>query len=639
MARAKSEAASPPPAHASPLAAALVALLALAASADVLHIGFFADDFHFLDIARRVPLLRALGGAYGVYPWYRPLSREVYFALIERCGAAAPLAAHALSLLCLAGIAWLLFDLSRRLAGAAAAALAPALFVTYEYTRFLTAWASGFQDLLALLLVLLALLDHVRARRGRAAVWIALAPLAKETGFVALPLVLLYAWLIENERRPRRWMIAPALAALAAAALHVLARLTWHGGGSSAAIHVSASDLSAAMFAMIGGFVGRAPVLTPPTIALAALAGVLAFSLMWRWRGADAIAPPPRVVWFVSLAFVIGLAPLLGGVALRATLANPYYAFPAIPWACLLAALLLAAAPAGIRRAAALGIPALVAWNVLALGYQPPSPLEDSAWTFHRWDWREAERLNVISARLDADLRRALPVTPESLVVLYGGLPSGSFYQTEDGPATRLALNDPTVRAYYINGPPLLVERHRLAVLMFDPLRKLLGPGGMPPSERIRSAATAVFRGQAGTAWAYASWADSSDYDHPDRAYARAAARLLSGGASSYRAALAEGRMADSLGERPAALAAWEFPTDAPLRSAYEDVLRSPLVAERHAALADLLLARGYAVAGGFELRLAVTLDPARRADSAKLQALIEAADRGAIPVPGAPAP
>ena len=45
---------------------------------DVSHIGFFADDFHFLDVARRVPLLRAVDGHAGVYPWYRPLSRELY---------------------------------------------------------------------------------------------------------------------------------------------------------------------------------------------------------------------------------------------------------------------------------------------------------------------------------------------------------------------------------------------------------------------------------------------------------------------------------------------------------------------------------------------------------------------------------
>ena len=244
---------------------------------------------------------------------------------------------------------------------------------------------------------------------------------------------------------------------------------------------------------------------------------------------------------------------------------------------------------------------------------------------------------NVISSRLEADLRRSVPSPAESLVILYGGLPTGSFFQTEDGPASRVALANPSVRAYYINGAPVFVGRGRFAVLMFDPIAKRLGPGGMPPAERIRAAATAIFRNQPGTAWAYASWADSADFDHPDRAYARAAARLITGGAGAYRAALVRGGLADSLGGSPATLAAWEFPADPDLRGAYEAVMRSPLDATRHGTLAERLLARGYTVAGGFELRIAVTLDPARTADASRLESLIEADARGTPAVEPAP--
>src|SRR5689334_19847204 len=44
--------------------------------ADTFRVGFFADDFHMLDVARRMPLADLLLGRYGIYPWYRPLSRE-----------------------------------------------------------------------------------------------------------------------------------------------------------------------------------------------------------------------------------------------------------------------------------------------------------------------------------------------------------------------------------------------------------------------------------------------------------------------------------------------------------------------------------------------------------------------------------
>jgi hypothetical protein len=614
-------------------APALTTVLAAAAGADALRIGFFADDFHFLDVARRVPLMRALGGAFGIYPWYRPLSRELFFALISKCGAAASLAAHLASLACVVLIAWLLLRLARRIAGDALAPLAPALFVTYEYTRFLTAWASGFQDLLAVALVLLAILDHARGRNARSALWSALAPLAKETGFVALPMTVLYALTIERERAPRRWMIAPALATLGAAALHLTVRLTWRGTGSTAVIHAGVADLPAAMRDVMAGFLGRwAGPPAPATLGCALLAA-LAAALLLRLAARTAPAAPHSVAGamaFAAIASALGLAPLAAGATLRVTLANPYYAFPAAPFLCLLAAVVATAAPRTLRRIVALLVPPLVAWNVLALGFHPPSPFDRSAWTFHRWDWREAERLDVVSARLAADLRVALAQRPESLVVLYGGLPTGSFFQSEDGPATRVVLGDPTVRAWYINGVPRRVERGRFAVLMFDPSATRLVADGMPPAERLRAAATAIFRGQAGTAWAYASWADARDEAHPDRAYARSAATLLMDGAAPFRAALAAQGLGDSLGIRPVALAAAEFPSDAALRTTYEAVLRSPLDAARHGALADSLLARGYTVAGGFELRVAVTLDPARTADGARLRVLLEADARGA---------
>src|SRR5580765_2630149 len=65
--------------------AGIVALV-LGAGAEVFRLGFFADDFHFLDVARRIPLARTLGGQYGIYPWFRPLSRELYFAVLVHAG-------------------------------------------------------------------------------------------------------------------------------------------------------------------------------------------------------------------------------------------------------------------------------------------------------------------------------------------------------------------------------------------------------------------------------------------------------------------------------------------------------------------------------------------------------------------------
>lgn len=61
---------------------------------------------------------------------------------------------------------------------------------------------------------------------------------------------------------------------------------------------------------------------------------------------------------------MLGLAPLLVGNALGLSVANSYYAFPAVPWVALLVAATVARLPG---RGLAGVMAALVAWNVLAL--------------------------------------------------------------------------------------------------------------------------------------------------------------------------------------------------------------------------------------------------------------------------------
>src|SRR5262252_3335120 len=88
------------------LGPALVAVLLATIAADTLRIGFFADDFHMLDAARRFPLLELLGGRHGIFPWYRPLSRELYFTLITHSGGLEQVFARVLSLGAVGLAAW-----------------------------------------------------------------------------------------------------------------------------------------------------------------------------------------------------------------------------------------------------------------------------------------------------------------------------------------------------------------------------------------------------------------------------------------------------------------------------------------------------------------------------------------------------
>ena len=606
-----------------------LALLTLAASLEVFRIGFFADDFHFLDVARRVPLLEALSGRWGIYPWYRPLSRELYFAIVSLAGPARLALAHALSIACLAASAIRLHRLAARFVPARFAAVAPALLVTYEFTRFLTAWASGFQDLLALLLILLAVDDTLGGRKRRAALWVLLAPLAKETGFIALPLALAAAVVCEGERRPRVWMALQAFAFGIAAALHAWVRSTWRGSGTTAVITTSPHDLLVALGRALAGFVGGlpAPGLVSLAGALVAAGTVVVLMRSGAARARRARAAPaaatllPHGGMLAAIGVALGLAPLVAGNLLRLSIAHPYYAFPAVPWVALLATMFAARAP---ERAVRIALPALVAWNVLALGYRPPDLSSESGWNFRQWDWPEAIRLSAISRRLAADLREAVPNHPHGMVALYS-LPFGTFFQTEDGPATREALSDTSVRGYFFNAPPGLIPRERLALLTFDPQLMKLVRDHRPFVQRVQAAASSLFRNEAAGAWANASWGDSAEYANVATTYTRSLARLLAQGPEAYRDELARFGLADSVGRHADEVAASDFGSQPGITRAFAAMLHHPLSADPHVALADSLTALGFPVSAGVELRAAFALDPARCAERLRLARLLVA--------------
>src|SRR5580765_7826307 len=110
----------------------LLAALVVAAYAHVLRLGYFADDFLFLDAVWRKPLLQVLLGWHGVWPWYRPLSRELFFMLARAAGPAGPALAHVVAL----AVLWLAADalwrvLARRVS-AGVAAIAVALLLCHS---------------------------------------------------------------------------------------------------------------------------------------------------------------------------------------------------------------------------------------------------------------------------------------------------------------------------------------------------------------------------------------------------------------------------------------------------------------------------------------------------------------------------
>jgi hypothetical protein len=605
------------------LPAALLAILVVCAAWDVFRIGFFADDFHFLDIARRIPLQHQLLGQYGIWPWYRPLSRELFFWLLVHAGPLALPAAHLASLFALWGAALALLRLGERLAPPPAAVIAPVLFVTYAYTKFLTAWASGFQDLLAIVLTLWAVLQQSRGHTARALALAALAPFAKETGFLAGPLVIAWAILCDGERRIRPWMLAQAAVTAAAALVHVWARRTWTMGGRSPETETATPALAHALGHVLSAFLTIPAVVAGLSLALAAL-GFACVKALLRSSPRPTGPARPSPDGFLALAAAAGLSPMLLGHALSLTATYAYQAFPALPWISLAVARLARRVPLWILSVT---LGTLAALNVTGLAYRTPESGDPALWDLAGWDWTGAIRSSEVSRRLTNDLRSLFPSPPESLVVLYARLPSGSRFQTEDGPATREALRAPTARAWLINGAPLRVTPGRFAIVACDDETGRLRFDARDFPTMVNRAATSLMVGRPFTALAWALNADSLYWPRFELAFVRAGALLLTAGPAAHTSELAAAGLADSTGAEPERKARAMFGDDPGLVAAYEGLLRQPRTARAYAALGESLLARGITVDGGVALRLAAGLDPSRLSDRLRLAALLVAQD------------
>lgn len=581
---------------------------------DVMRIGFFADDFHFLDVARRIPFLQAVDGANGIFPWYRPLSREFYFELVARAGSAGLFVAHALSLLCVALCAWNVRAIAIRVSGVRTGAIAPILFLTYAITKFLAAWPSGFQDLLALLLVVLAVRSQMEGLPRRAAIWAFLALFAKETAVVVFPILALEAWSRTAAHRRPAWSWWQVASLSLAVAVHVAIRMSWHTQKVMPHLKASVPDLADALGRVLGGFAGIPASLQlhsfwPAAVVMSAT-GLLLATLpptqpeIPSASGHDApVNPSRRLLLFLGGAILFGLSPLVLGHLSAYARPQEYYAYSAAPWFALALAIGLARLP---RVAGSILLVALAGWNTLALSYAPVDLTVSEGWRFDRWDWPEAIRLSAKADRLAEDLRANLSARPESLVVLLCGMENGSFFQTEDGPATRESLHDPTVRAYWLYQPPYPLRPGKFEILAFNLESRHLERHTLAASYRYELAANALAAGRSAAAWALASYGDSIENSGVGFRYLRMGSALIEEGPAGARRELRGFGQADAgAASAIARAAAPEGPGAVP-----DATLQQLLDPGTHLVLAAAGAAKGSATQEAIELRLATTLDP-----------------------------
>lgn len=441
--------------------APLVALAGLGALyADALRTGFLNDDHLFLEQARQ-PFLPSLAhlGALGNY--YRPLSRQIYFALLTPLAGHAPLAFHLVNAALFAVSLALLLDVLIVLVpwpGALAGAL---YFALIPFQRVNLIWVSCSQDLLALALSLGGLALFRRGRDGWAcaaylgaiaskevafplpaalALWLALGlpaggtardPVAARGGrsiahrlapFVAIGIAWLVLELVVRARDHAfdRAGIHVTPEWFAAAVVHGIQSLIGldHPSGFLRGLAENSQALVplillAALALWIGGAAGRASTATPRTIVSFAAGWTVLFSLP---------AAPVAHTWsayYYTLAAVGGA--ILVGLACRR--------IDRWGWVLLTAALLWWHAGIGHTRA-------------FAVVNRP------WGWTSHLMA-SYFERGAALNDSLGLELERIAPRPAHGTRFFFATLPPWAGFQMGNGAAIRERYRDPTLASYF----------------------------------------------------------------------------------------------------------------------------------------------------------------------------------------------
>ncbi|HET9327097.1 MAG TPA: hypothetical protein VFQ05_10015 [Candidatus Eisenbacteria bacterium] len=572
-----------------------LALALVLATAALLHAGsleapFFADDYLFLDQARgrSLPALLASPDPLGNY--LRPVSRQVWFWTIASVSGESARAFHLANLLLFLGILLLLYRVARRFLPFHAALSGVAVVAVHHAADVPLLWASGSQDLLAVLGSLAAIELHAAGRRGWAALAMALALLSKET-VVAAPLLAI--WLARREGESawvtvrRGWPQLATLASWAVGWLATSARRPVMGLEVSVTPEGIPATLLHLLQVTLGLEVphrGLGSVLhvAPPVALIPALLGV-------GWLAFTAVGAPRTGRFAVALR---GLAwALLGAmpvVAVAAIWSAYYYLFSVCGMALVIGALV------------ARSRPWVALLPLLIVGTMSANARHLSEFAIERDPWSTQSHLNRhyfdrgmrLAERVLDDLRRQRPRIPPRSTLYFSGLPHSIAFQAGDGPLVRWAYRDSTLRSYYFTGFRLAHAR-RGSLFFFsyrrDSLAEIEGP------DSLRRVALALMFSDAPLPARDVLALDWERSASLETAYRVAWVELTLGGLHAARPWLQRAGVTLALGPTPEIEGALESvargDTAAAIRSMAEAVRRHGLDPGAHALMADLLLA------------------------------------------------
>jgi hypothetical protein len=433
---------------------------------DALRTGFLNDDYLFLEEARSHPVTESLTrlGALGNY--YRPLSRQLYFAALTPLSGGSPLvfhlvnaAAFALALALLVDLLLVILPVPGALAGALYFALLP-------LQRVNLIWISCGQDLFALVLTLAAI---ALFRRGRDR-WACLAYLgALASKEVAFPLpVLLAAWAWTPRATAGAAASTPATPSLvrrltpfaltAAAWLAVVVMVRASHPSTAAFLHWAPGNFLAALVHEVQSLLGldhpsgmaRSLADHPPALLPWVALGVIAW---WLGRdrastapGTEAMAPAVRpaigaaafaAVWLVAYGLPVGpVAHVWSGY---------YYTLAAVGGALIVGLLLR-----HIDRWGWLGlVVGLLWWHAGGSGTRAFAVADRPwGWTSHLTHFY-FQRGAALSDSLRRKLREIEPTPPPGTRFFFATLPPWAGFQTGNGPLIRDLYRDSTLASYF----------------------------------------------------------------------------------------------------------------------------------------------------------------------------------------------
>lgn len=437
--------------------------------ADAIRTPFLNDDYLFLEDVRSRSLAESLVhlGALGNY--YRPLSRQIYFAVLGSWAGGSPLVFHLFNFAVFLGALMLVADLLRAMLPQRGVLAGTLFFALLPFQRVNLIWISCSQDLLALLGALAAFALWRRGRTVLALVAFAVGVTSKETA-LALPAALVaWSWLVERNPITHAIRRAAPFAVLAVAWLSialfmrgrhaVAAPLDWNPAALVAAcVHLGQSllglDHPPGFF---GALAANGPALLP-LLFLVALAVWYAPDFVRRPRSAAEPAPAdsgleqsaggarsiptPRVVAFAAVwlvAFTVPVWPVVYAWS------SYYYTLAAVGGAVVLG-LAFSRGDAWTWLALSAG---LLWWHAGTTNTQAFAVRNE------RWTWTShlttfyLQRAAALTDSMSVQMRRIVPQPEPGSRFFFATLQPWAGFQMGNGALIRTLYRDSTLASYF----------------------------------------------------------------------------------------------------------------------------------------------------------------------------------------------